>query len=104
MQSGGGDFTNAKRLMLAFLMAAILATAFTWVVFKRLCAGQHRPVIQIVAAVNDLPAGVALADKDVVLLDWTSDMALAGFYTKKEEVLVHSLCLSLGVKQAILNR
>ncbi len=90
--------------MLAFLMAAILATAFTWVVFKRLRAGQQRPVIQIVAAVNDLPAGVALADKDVALVDWPSDMALPGSYTKKEEVLGHPLIHSLGAKEPILKR
>src|SRR5260370_4375032 len=91
--------------MLAFLMAAILAMAFTWVVFKRLRAGQQRPVIQIVAAVNDLPAGVALTDKDVALVDWPSDiLALPGSYTKKEEVLGHPLIHSLGAKEPILKR
>jgi len=59
--------------MIAFVMAAVLAAAFTWVVFKRLRASQQRPVIQIVAAVNDLPAGVAIADKDVAMVDWPSD-------------------------------
>src|SRR6266700_4163508 len=90
--------------MVAFLMAAILATALTWMVFKRLRAGQQRPVIQIVAAVNDLPAGVALTDKDVALVDWPSDMALPGSYTKKEEVLGHPLIHSLGAKEPILKR
>jgi len=90
--------------MVAFVMAAILATALTWMVFKRLRAGQQRPVIQIVAAVNDLPAGVALTDKDVALVDWPSDMALPGSYTKKEEVLGHPLIHSLGAKEPILKR
>jgi pilus assembly protein CpaB len=90
--------------MLAFLMATVLATALTWVVFRRLRASQQRPVIQIVAAVNDLPAGVALSDKDIVMVDWPSDMALPGSYTKKEEVLGHPLIHSLGAKEPILKR
>jgi pilus assembly protein CpaB len=85
-------------------MAAILATVFTWVVFNRLRASQQRPVIQIVAAVNELPAGVALVDKDVALVDWPSDMALPGSFTKKEEVLGHPLIHSLGAKEPILKR
>src|SRR5260370_23420013 len=90
--------------MIAFVMAVVLAAAFTWVVFKRLRAGQQRPVIQIVAAVNDLPAGVAIADKDVAMVDWLSDMPLPGSYTKKEEVLGHPLIHSLGAKEPILKR
>jgi pilus assembly protein CpaB len=90
--------------MIAFVMAAVLAAAFTWVVFKRLRASQQRPVIQIVAAVNDLPAGVAIADKDVGMVDWPSDMPLPGSYTKKEEVLGHPLIHSLGAREPILKR
>ncbi len=85
-------------------MAAILATALTWVVFRRLRASQQRPVIQIVAAVNELPAGVALADKDIALVDWPSDLPLPGSFTKKEEVLGHPLIHSLGAKEPILKR
>jgi len=85
-------------------MAAILATAFTWVVFKRLRASQQRPTTQIVAATNDTPAGVALADNDVTLLDWPSDMVLPGSFTKKEDVLGHPLIHSLGAKEPILKR
>lgn len=85
-------------------MAALLATVFTWIVFKRLRASQQRPVTQIVAAVNDLPAGVALVDKDVALVDWPSEMTLPGSFTKKDEVLGHPLIHSLGAKQPILKR
>jgi pilus assembly protein CpaB len=85
-------------------MAAILAAAFTWVVFKRLRAGQQRSVTQIVAAVNDLPAGVALSPNDITLVDWPSDMPLPGSFNKKEEVLGHPLIHSLGAKEPILKR
>jgi pilus assembly protein CpaB len=90
--------------MIAFVMAAVLAAAFTWVVFRRLKASQQRPVTQIVAAVSDLPAGVALADKDVAMVDWPSDVPLPGSYTKKDEVLGHPLIHSLGAKEPILKR
>jgi len=90
--------------MLAFLMAAILATALTWVVFRRLRAGTQRPVFQIVAATNDLPAGVALSPNDIAMVDWPSDMPLPGSFTKKEEVLGHPLIHSLGAKEPILKR
>jgi pilus assembly protein CpaB len=90
--------------MLAFLMAAMLATALTWVVFRRLRAGTQRPVFQIVAATNDLPAGVALSPNDIAMVDWPSDMPLPGSFTKKEEVLGHPLIHSLGAKEPILKR
>lgn len=90
--------------MLAFLMAVVLATVFTWVVFRRLRASQQRPVMQIVAAVKDLPAGVALTANDVTMVDWPTDMSLPGSYQKKEEVLGHPLIHSLGANEPILKR
>lgn len=90
--------------MLAFVMAAVLATIFTWVVFRRLRASQQRPVVQIVAAAKDLPAGVALTVGDVNMVDWPSDMSLPGSFQKKEEVLGHPLVHSLGASEPILKR
>jgi pilus assembly protein CpaB len=90
--------------MIAFLMAAVLATAFTWVVFRRLRAGAQRPLVQIVAAANDLPAGVALSENDIAMLEWPSDMPLPGSYSKKEDVLGHPLIHSLGAREPILKR
>src|SRR5260370_12949560 len=72
-------------------MAAVLATAFTWVVFRRLRATQQRPISQIVAAANDLPAGVALSPNDITMVDWPADVAMPGSFTKKEDVLGHPL-------------
>jgi len=90
--------------MLAFLMAAILATGFTWVIFRRLRASSQRPVTQIVAAANDLPAGVALSPNDITMVDWPVDVPLPGSFTKKEEVLGHPLIHSLGAKEPIVKR
>lgn len=90
--------------MIAFVMAAILAAACTWAVFRRLRASQQRPVVQIVAAANDLPAGVALSQNDITMLDWPTEIPLPGSFIKKEEVLGHPLIHSLGAKEPILKR
>ena len=90
--------------MIAFLMAAILATTFTWFVARKMRASAQRPVVQIVAAVNDLPAGVALSPNDVTLVDWPADVPLPGSFNKREEVLGHPLIHSLGAKEPILKR
>ena len=86
-------------------MAAVLATAVTFLVFRRLRAGlaQHA-VTQIVASANDLPAGVALSAKDVVLIDWPSDVPLAGSSNKVDAVIGHPLLRSMGPKEPILLR
>ena len=90
--------------MLAFILAAILATAFTYVVFRRIRASAQRPVIQIVAAAKDLPAGVALSADDVTMVDWPNEVVLPGSFTKKEDVLGHPLIQSLGAKEPIMKR
>jgi pilus assembly protein CpaB len=90
--------------MTAFVLAAILATGFTWVVFRRLRASAQRPVIQLVVAANDLPAGVALSPNDVAMVDWPNDVPLPGSFTKKEDVVGHPLIHSLGAKQPIVKR
>ena len=91
--------------MIAFVMAVILAGAFTWLVFKRIRAtmGQQQTT-KIVVAANDLPAGVALSEKDVNLVDWPSDVPLTGTFTKIQDVVGHPLIRSLGTKEPIFQR
>src|SRR6266481_183299 len=104
-QFGGGDFTNTRRILLALVMAAIMAGLLTLLVFKRLRAGMGQSQItKIVAASNPLPAGVALAAKDVALIDWPSDVPLTGSFTKVDDVLGHPLLHGLGAKEPILQR
>jgi pilus assembly protein CpaB len=86
-------------------MAAVLATAVTFLVFRRIRAGlSQRAVTQIVTSANDLPAGVALAAKDVALIDWPSDVPLPGSFNKVDAVVGHPLLRSLGPKEPILQR
>jgi pilus assembly protein CpaB len=104
-QFGGGDFTNTRRILLALVMAAIMAGLLTLLVFKRLRAGMGQSqVSKIVAASNNLPPGVALAAKDVVLIDWPSDVPLTGSFTKTDDVLGHPLLHALGAKEPVLQR
>ena len=91
--------------MLAFIMALVLAGVFTWIVFKRLRASMgDRNSVKVVVAATELPAGVALAEKDVTLMDWPSDVPMAGTYSKAQEVLGHPLIRSLGAKEPIFQR
>lgn len=86
-------------------MAAILAGGITMLLFRRLRAGMsQRPVTQIVVAANELPPGMTLTVKDVTLLDWPSDVPLAGSFTKVDEVVGHPLIHSLGPKEPVLQR
>jgi pilus assembly protein CpaB len=86
-------------------MAAVLATAVTWLAFRRMRSGlSQRAVTQIVASTTDLPAGVALSAKDVQLIDWPSDVPMTGSSNKVEAVIGHPLLRSLGAKQPILLR
>src|SRR5713226_5266046 len=104
-QFGGGDFTNTRRILLALGMAAIMAGLLTLLVFKRLRAGiGQSQITKIVAASNPLPAGVALAAKDVALIDWPSDVPLTGSFTKVDDVLGHPLLHGLGAKEPVLQR
>jgi len=69
-------------------MAAVLAGAVTFLVFKKLRANVARQQLtQIVAAVNDLPVGATLTAKDIALVDWPVNMPLAGSFSKAEAVV-----------------
>ncbi len=86
-------------------MAAILAGLVTWVVFKRVRASfGQKAMIQLVASAKELPAGVALAAEDVVLIDWPASVPLPGSFTKTEQVVGHPLLHSIGLKEPILER
>jgi len=86
-------------------MAAILAGLVTFYFNRRLRASnaQHG-MIPVVAAANDLPAGIPLASKDIVLVDWPSNLPLPGSFSKTDEVLGRPLIHSMGAKQPILQR
>ncbi|HKU24669.1 MAG TPA: Flp pilus assembly protein CpaB, partial [Candidatus Sulfotelmatobacter sp.] len=91
--------------MLAFVMALVLAGAFTWLVFKRLRASMgQQQTTKIVASVKELPAGVALSDKDVELIDWPNDVPITGTFNKVQDVVGHPLIRSLGAKEPIFQR
>lgn len=91
--------------MLAFVMAVVLAGIFTWLVFKRIRASMgQQTTVKIVASVNELPAGVAISEKDVELMDWPSDVPVTGTFNKIQDVVGHPLIRSLGAKEPIFQR
>lgn len=86
-------------------MAAVLAGGMTFLLYKRLRASTaQREVTKIVAAAADLPMGVTLSAKDVMLIDWPSDVPLTGSLPKLEAVVGRPLIQSVGAREPILQR
>jgi pilus assembly protein CpaB len=86
-------------------MATLLASVVTFVVYRRLrLAGNDRHVMQIVAAATELPMGATLTAKDVVLLEWPSEVPLAGSFSKIDAVVGRPLVQSVGASEPIFQR
>jgi pilus assembly protein CpaB len=86
-------------------MAALLAGVVTILVFRRLRAnGPQRQTTQIVAAANDLPMGATITTKDIVMLDWPSDVPLAGSFSKADAVVGKPVVHSVGAKEPVFER
>ncbi len=90
---------------MAFFLAAVLAGGITFLLYRHLRAtSSHREVTKIVAAATDLPMGVTLAAKDVILIDWPTDVPLTGTFSKVDQILGRPLVQSLGAKEPIFQR
>jgi len=91
--------------LIAFLMAAFLAGVITYFFTKRMRASrsQHE-MSQIVAAVNDIPSGSTLTAKDIALVDWPTNLTLAGSYDKVDDVIGRPLLYPLVAKEPVLKR
>ena len=83
-------------------MAAVLAGGITFFLFRRLSANSsRRTTTKVVVAATNLPMGATLTAKDVALVDWPSDVPLAGAISKIEEVAGRPLVQSVGAKEPI---
>jgi len=92
-------------LLTAFLVAGVLAGGITFLFYRRMSANtQQRKAVQIIAAATDLPVGVTLSQKDVMLLDWYSDALPSGAFTKTDAVVGHPLLYPLAAKEPVLQR
>src|SRR2546425_4841659 len=86
-------------------MAAVLAGGVTFVVFRKLRANvAHQQVTQIVAAAKDLPMGATLTANDIVMVDWPTNMPLAGSFSKAEAVIGKPVVHSIGAKEPVFQR
>ena len=86
-------------------MAALLAGVITFFFSKRLRSSRaQHAMIQIVAAVNDLPQGTTLSVKDINLVDWPSNLPLDGSFDKVEDVVGRPLLYPLVAREPILKR
>ncbi len=94
-----------RRLFSAFVMAAILAAAITFLFYRRLGGTPAvKPASQIVVAANDLSVGTTLTAKDLTMLDWYSNTTPAGAFTKPDDIVGRPLLFPLVAKQPVLER
>jgi len=86
-------------------MAAMLAGIMTYFFSRRmrLSRAQHATT-GIVAAVNDLPSGATLTAKDVALVDWPTNLSLAGSFDKIDDVVGKPLLYPVVTREPILKR
>src|SRR5882672_5499374 len=86
-------------------MAAVLAGAMTFFFSKRirLSRAQHATT-GIVAAINDTPSGSTLTAEDVEVVDWPSNLPLAGSFEKIDDVVGHPLLYPLVSREPVLKR
>jgi pilus assembly protein CpaB len=83
-------------------MAAVLAGGVTMLLFRRIRAGAQGKTIQIVAAATNLSSGTTLAEKDVTLIDWHSDVPPTGAFSKLSDVVGRPLIYPVGAQQPVL--
>ena len=86
-------------------MASLLAGIITYFFSKRmrLSRAQHA-TNQLVAAAIDLPSGATLTTKDVTMVEWPSNLAMVGSFSKIEDVVGKPLLYPLVANEPILKR
>jgi pilus assembly protein CpaB len=86
-------------------MAALLAGTMTYFFSRRIrfSRAQHATT-GVVAALDDLPSGVTLTAKDVALVDWPTNLSLAGSFGKIDDVVGKPLLYPLVAREPILKR
>jgi pilus assembly protein CpaB len=87
------------------IVALVLAGGITYFVYRRLRANVAKiPMTHIVAAVKDVPPGVALVTEDVGLIEWPAAAPLEGSFSKTEDVVGRPLIYPLGKGEPVMKR
>jgi pilus assembly protein CpaB len=98
---------DVRRIAIALVVALAVSAGATYLVYNKLRIAQAagRPVtVKIVAATDPQQAGAALTSDNVTLIDWPSNVALTGSFSKKEDVIGRSLIYPVSPKQPIMER
>ena len=92
-------------MVTALVVAVVLAGGITFFVYRRISANAARPkLIHIVAAAKNVPAGVALTNQDVSLIQWPESAPLPGSFTKLEDVVGRPVIYPLGKGEPVMAR
>jgi pilus assembly protein CpaB len=86
-------------------MAVAVATAVTFLAYRHLrLNAEGMPTVHIVAAAEDLPAGVTLTSQNVTLIDWHASTPPAGSFSKIEDVIGRPVIDPVDTNELILDR
>jgi pilus assembly protein CpaB len=96
---------DVRRIAIALLIALGISAAATYLVYSNLREKQRSAKPQsmkVVAAASTLQAGAALASENLTLMDWPTNIPLAGSFSKPEDVVGRALIYPIPAKSPIL--
>src|ERR1700758_2720566 len=95
---------DIRRLSFALFIALVLSAGATYLLYTRIKNQRSAaPItIQVVAAVDQLAAGTALAPPNLKIVDWPASIPLTGSFAKPEQVVGRSLIYPVRPNQPVV--
>jgi pilus assembly protein CpaB len=95
---------DIRRLSFALFIALVLSAGATYLLYSRIKSQKSAaPVtMRVVAAVDQLAAGTALAPQNLKIVDWPASIPLTGAFSKPEQVIGRSLIYPLNANQPLV--
>ena len=95
---------DVRRLSFALFIALVLSGGATYLLYSRIKNQRSAaPVtIRVVAAVDQLAAGTALAPQNLKIVDWPASIPLTGAFSRPEQILGRSLIYPVNTNQPLV--
>jgi len=95
---------DIRRLSFALFIALVLSAGATYLLYSRIKSQKSAaPVtMKVVAAVDQLAAGTALAPQNLKIVDWPASIPLAGAFSRPDQVIGRSLIYPVNANQPLV--
>jgi pilus assembly protein CpaB len=95
---------DIRRLSLALFIALVLSAGATYLLYSRIRNQRSAaPVtIRVVAAIDQLAAGTALAPQNLKVVDWPASIPLTGAFSRPDQVVGRSLIYPVNANQPLV--